>query len=490
MYSMNDINTINISSNDHLLIQYIIFNDITNLQTDIINKLIIKCDKQEYKQYLVNLIYKVAIRLDHLNICQLLIEQKLFPSVDTFFWIILHNNISVINSLIDTNYNFAECHNGLLPIEYALQLHSINPVFYKIIVSLNKFTYIRNPKWWNWFLNLSVYNERINNEFEKLLYHKIKSYVAPVKTIIDLNSLIIQTYIELQKYIDVIVFIKHTSSYIDWHFLMKYLQTTKNISALLKLKLYIPFSFELILTYMDLHLYENVLFLIKKKKPIDYAKLICHLLDNMDIQGLMFIFDYVDKKYISYTDDNGNTLLHLLCMSHVNNDSQKLNSCLQILDHYIPSLIDVENKEGNTPIFMACHNTEIFEQILIKGNDVSIQHINKKGDQLIHHIIRNGTMDVLQKFLYYHHDTIDTLNVEKDTPLLLAIKLKKIDMCNILILNGASINHADTHGNTLGHYISMYGITGINIPSIQHTQNKYGKSPLDYMIQNIYKCVQ
>lgn len=80
---------------------------------------------------------------------------------------------------------------------------------------------------------------------------------------------------------------------------------------------------------------------------------------------------------------------------------------------------------------------------------------------------------------------MDEENNNKETPLMLACKQQKQEMCNILINSGANINTIDNNGNTIGHYICLHNLANIKISSITEIKNNIGKTPYDLLISQL-----
>jgi ankyrin repeat protein len=231
--------------------------------------------------------------------------------------------------------------------------------------------------------------------------------------------------------------------------------------------------------------------ILKNKKYINIEKILMHLIQTCDIKNIVFMFEYMDLNLAKYIFTNGDTIAHILCKLIIQNDDkyeyniEKQLKFLKILLYYFPESLNLQNNNGDTLIFCACSNSYVCEYLLsIQHDNININYI---GDTYIHNIVRYGTYDVLSRiFMYEKINIINYVNNEHETPILLACKLKKTDMINLLLKNGSDNTITDNDGNSIYHYISLYSLHDVEIVEFPEIKNKYNFTPSDYVLQNIF----
>lgn len=468
----------------------IIYNDI-NVFEHLIDGSVNRCNNS----YIMDMLYRICIYFDKYEYIDILFKNKYNPPIDTIFDAIRDNKIKYINLLLKYKINIDVLNSdGFAPIEYALNIYAntdnleSNDITKQIILLLNKCRYTRNPKWWNLVNSMNIYNINQKSEYDKNIYKDIKE--NKINSIKLLNNCIIRNLIKFRMMTELRCFVKHNNKFIDIKELFNVITETHSSEILDYIEQFIPISDDLIMLYFELRLYEKI---IKISDKINLERTLNHLIKQNDIKGLIFIFEYIDKTSPKKLYSNGNTLLHLLCIhSNERTDvtpqiSYDIFRCLKVLINYFPESINISNNIGNIPIFLACKNNYVNELLLIENSDIT--KINSYGDTYLHNIIRNGSIDVLNKVLMcgviQKNNLINIVNHNNETAIILASKLKNQDYCNMLIDYDADLDICDCYGNSIYHYIGLYCLSNINIDTISDKKNYMELTPSDYIIRHV-----
>ena len=244
---------------------------------------------------------------------------------------------------------------------------------------------------------------------------------------------------------------------------------------------------------------------------------------NGDISAI--IFETAKKNFVSsindvetITNDEGNTILHLMFKQKINQDLS-----MQIIKRY-KSVLNKQNNAGETPLIIACKhnvNTEIFTYLLNrskpcykdnKGNTavmyaakngrldmvsalfkkkVSVKRLkNVKGKILLHKCVKSQNFELVD-FLDKQGilGDVNTKDVKLQTPLMLC--KESISIASFLVSKGANLKDQDNEGNTIVHRI-VKSITSKNADEciklidyivkscdeIKTIKNNTGKTPL------------
>lgn len=451
--------------------------------------------------YIIDMLYRICIYFDKYEYIDVLFKNKYNPPIDTIFDAIRDDKIKYINLLLKHKINIDVLNSdGFSPIEYALNIYAnivnseSNDVIKQTILLLNKCKYTRNPKWWDLVNGIQIYNINQKSDYDKYIYQDIKE--SKINSIKQLNNCIVRHLIKFRMVTDLRCFVRHNIKFIDMKDLFNVITESHSSEILNYVEQYIPMSDDLIMIYFELRLYEKI---IKIPDKINMENTLNHLIKQNDIKGLVFIFEYIDKTSPKRIYSNGNTLLHLLCI-HSNERSdvtlEKSTTpqisydtfrCLRVLLNYFPESINISNNDGNIPIFLACKSNYINELLLVENSDIT--KTNSYGDTYLHNIIRNGSIDVLNKVfmcgVIQKNNLIDSINYNNETALILASKLQNQDYCNMLIDYGADLDICDCYGNSIYHYIGLYCLSGINIDTISDKKNFVGLTPTDYIVRHV-----
>lgn len=489
------------------------------------------CGDQHIKKRLINIVFETCMYLRNYKLMQYFMHtdgsfippnQLYFDAVknkkiDYFKMINSHNNGDMGTSLQLDIIN----ENGLTPLEIAIICSKTDPSYMEIITELNK-RYVRNPKYWSILTGTEIYDETPSstNEFELIKQIKNKKTfdvdtvslfeknTGVICDVIKLNNKILEYFLKQDDLNYVELFIK---KYLDWLDLRIFFDNVIKYNSInIFLKLYrqlIDLSGSegsiknLVIEYIvKLHRYDLLLQIkdnIKDKKSMQ--RILKTIIELFDYRGLIFIAEYFGNITLAtefdgsdilvvtphtysqkYTITNRDTIMHLLCKIFPVNESNLIDmqNCFKVLKHYAPFLINAKNESGYPPIYEACNNQMMLELLIMSGAIITYQEL---PNPLMHHIIQNGSIDVLKKFLLYFGELINEKNKANDTPIILAGKLRKANMCNLLLHYRANTSISDNDGNLLEHYISLGGLADVEYKPLETISNNFGYSPQDYL---------
>ena len=445
--------------------------------------------------YIVDMLYRICIYFDKYEYIDSLFKNKYNPPIDTIFDAIKDYKVKYIDLLLKhkINVDVLNC-DGFSPIEYALNNYEnninsdSNDSIKQIILLLNKCKYTRNPKWWDLVNGIKIYNVNQKSDYDKCIYQYIKE--NKIDSIKKLNNCILRNLIKYRMVTELRYFVKHNIKFIDLKELYGNIIESCSSEIMDYIEPFVPMSDDLIMTYFNLRLYEKI---IKISGNINIEYILNCLIKSNDIKGLVFIFEYIDKMSSKRIYSNGNTLLHLLCI--ISNERLDITPqisydtfrCMKVLLNYFPESINVSNNDGNIPIFLSCKNNYVNELLLSENSDVTKR--NSLGDTYLHNIIRNGSIDVLNKVfmcgIIQKNNLLDDVNNNNETALILASKIQNQNYCNMLIDYGANLDICDCYGNSIYHYIGLYCLSNVNIDTISDKKNHVGLTPTDYIIRHV-----
>lgn len=452
----------------------------------------------------IDALYKICINFDKYEWVEFLLHGKWNSQNDIIFQIIKCNKDKYIELLLKNNININVLNvDGLTPIEYAMDLNHKQLTDSKIVVQLNNYKYIRNPKWWDAMHNYKIYNLESNDDYDKSILDDIRTW--KLKTVRQLNNCIVRNMIKYNMFMELREFVKHNINFMNMNKILDDIKNSHRSDIINYLEGIISVTPKLIYTYFDMFLYDKLLN-VKDALINNMDNILVYLISSCNIKGLVFIFEYIDKSAPSkiYNFDYAindtllreqrNTLLHILCsINFTEKNLSDINNCCKVLLNYYPEALNIKDSDGNIPIFLCNKSNYLNELMLITNMDITNEYRNNLGDNYLHNIIRSGTIDVLNKAISYgifnDHNLVNEINGDHETPLMLACKLKKQDFCNILINIGADMNCCDTMGNTIYHYICLYGLSDVKVNNIPEIKNKLGHTPTDYIIKNMITFV-
>lgn len=435
-------------------------------------------------------IYMMSIKLEKYENIEILVKNNIFPTSEQIFYIIGKKQTRMLKILMDNKMSLDILNDkALTPIEMVMDLCDKDKTFSDILFLLNEYKFTRNPKWYDCMKHYCIYSNNATNTFDNMMYEKM----TKTKNINDINNAIIETYIELKAYNDTINYLNYNKKYLDVNTIIKIIRKNNSTEIAKQIYAYVSTmddNYNLTEMYFEMNMYDSVKNYISNENKL---KIMNFLLETINVRGVVYMLEYYDKCMINERDANGNNMMHKLCILHDGkkyNDSEEieLSKMVKILVHYDNKILYDKNNDGNIPIFIACKNNCLTEIILLEQENIT--HTNNIGDNILHNIIRNGDIKVLNKICMYgnisNSKLIDEYNKMYDTPLLLACKLKREDMCNLLIRYGADKNIKDIYGNTLKHYICLYCMSDIEIDDIDDVTNIEGKTPSYFLIK--YLC--
>lgn len=424
---------------------------------------------------------------DNIHIIEYILSKQLNISNKLIYDIIDFHNIDILHLLIHNNVNMNITNSdGLTPIEYAINLYMQNIDVYDIMFELNKTMYLRNPKYWSYANNLGLYVLTPVNSCDKNILESIKKFKNKHNSpnnmnIIILNNIIIKNFIKYNKINDVITFLKFTDQYCDINVICHALYKYKQIDMI---KLLTPILLKqdlFIMVLMTLGMYDLI---DLHKESIEFTNILKYVTINGDYKSLIYLLQYINKDYVNTTFDDQNTLLHILIKSIKYDRLKDYIICFRILMTYNKDLINQKNKYDDIPIFMGPIYGEIISICVEYKSDINIT--TTYGDTILHHIIRySNDPTILIDNIRYLIPLINKQNNDKDTPLMLALKLRKINMCYILLSNQCDINIKDKYENSIFHYMNLYNVQleGLTYDGQINNINMFGNTPNEYIIK-------
>jgi hypothetical protein len=487
-------------NDDYECIRRVVFNPDNLIQ--LINNPINQYDTVT-KNHLLEIVFKTCLYLCKYDLIQKLIDQSIIPPKYLLYDAVVEKKIEYINILSKNNISFdIVVNNGKTPLEVASDLYVTDQSYIDIIIELNKCRYMRNPKYWNICIGTHIYDETATTSNEQSLIEKLKT--SKISTINELNDCILENLIRESTSADILItkFVEQNINWFDHKTFMNNITKYHKVNIFSKVyALFVPKYINIILEYcMKLRQYDTILSLknnIGTKNELQYNKFIQILLresiNKLDHKGLIFIAEYFGQSVLATEFPNRDTILHLLCRVSEQdiigiNNTFDMCKCFKVIQHYVPYLINAKNNDNISPLYDACNNGTLLELLMINGAIVqpSVLHTN---ETFIHHIVKFGTVKNLKKSLLYYGELINEKNINGETPVILAGKLRKSDMCNLLILHGAQTNICDNAGNLLEHYVCLNGLSDVRCV-LTNSKNKFGYTAQDYMLVHLHKCIE
>lgn len=226
-----------------------------------------------------------------------------------------------------------------------------------------------------------------------------------------------------------------------------------------------------------------------------------------DKENLIQDIDYRLKTDPTFRDSNGRTQLHLLLRNggdvperveqlisagcevniedlfgnfpvHVCADLGLAKSCKKLI--YKNSLLDVFNKDGLTPLMLAClrGKPEVVTLLLQHGANPNLQRECKRT--ALHYAVQGRTTECV-KILIESRAKINVKDKHGDSALILAAKMCVEDAVRMLIKQRAiNLNGTDVHGKTALHWAAENGSlpicrvlvnAGVDLDLVDHHMN-------------------
>ena len=186
-------------------------------------------------------------------------------------------------------------------------------------------------------------------------------------------------------------------------------------------------------------------YLIKNyyRETLNYSNdIIYQLINELNVYGLIFIIEFVNKNIINLKDNDNNNLLHYLTNQTIQKDNENYENLefniFNLLMNKKKELITELNNNNETPIFNTIRQNNFYLfNLLIDMDDTIINTQNKNGDYLIHLIINCNFTEALNYYILKSYD-LELRDLNDNTALLLAIKNKQQNIANDLLNNNAN----------------------------------------------------
>ncbi|KAI8335762.1 ankyrin repeat-containing domain protein [Chlamydoabsidia padenii] len=137
---------------------------------------------------------------------------------------------------------------------------------------------------------------------------------------------------------------------------------------------------------------------------------------------------------LDIVDLQGNTLLHLAV-------SKQFMEAIKLLIKKKPDLIDQQNHRGLSPLAIAIgFGYQDVVKLLIEEGGADVDGKTRVAT-VLHHAVTWNRMDALQA-LVDRGATINVVNAMEETPLLVAVQQRKIDMVRYLVAKGADPSYS------------------------------------------------
>ena len=156
----------------------------------------------------------------------------------------------------------------------------------------------------------------------------------------------------------------------------------------------------------------------------------------------------------------GNTLLHEAIYWNS-------NKCILYLMKTCNNVLNVQNKDGNTVLHIACLKGHSFliNEFYKLGSDISMK--NEKGETILHCAVKCGKLDVVKQVfdMMNTHIGLECKDINKRNALHTAVlcRNKNIDIIKFLVNEGSDIINEDCQGYTIITNLNRLEKSSINI---------------------------
>ena len=415
---------------------------------------------------------ETVIKLSNQDFLNYLIEKYIF-------YIIKIKNIEVLDQLLkiykEDNKITILNKNGLNPFEYSLFKFIKDSSYYPFISLLNRYTFTRPKYIFDIILKTNIIKHDIISNYDQIIFNKINK-ISNYENIEIINTIIIDSFykdlnsenntITIE---DIIYFIKENIQFIDLNILFNLIFKYSSVlilKELVKNKI-IEFSKDVLLLFIKL---KQTDYLIKNyyRETLNYSNdIIYQLINELNVYGLIFIIEFVNKDIINLKDNNNNNLLHYLTNQTIQKDNENYENLefnvFKLLMNKKKELITELNNNNETPIFNTIRQNNFYLfNLLIDMDDTIINTQNKNGDYLIHLIINCNFTEALNYYILKSYD-LELRDLNDNTALLLAIKNKQQNIANDLLNNNANTEVVDNKNNGIIYYIALYHLNNIEI---------------------------
>lgn len=454
------------------LLEYYFFISISMFKNKNIET-VIKVSNQEFVNYLIEKYIFYIIKIKNIEVLDQLL--KVYNQ---------ENKISFLNK------------NGLNPFEYSLFKFVKDSSYYPFVSLLNKYNFTRPKYIFDIILKTNIIKHDIISNYDQIIFNKI-SKISNYENIEIINTIIIDSYYKdlnsennTITINDIIYFIKENIQFIDlnilFNLIFKY-SSVLIIKELVKNKI-IEFSKDVLLLFINL---KQTDYLIKNyyKETLNCSKdIIYQLINELNVYGLIFIIEFVNKDIIDLKDDENNNLLHYLTNQTIQKDNENYENLefnvFKLLVNKKKDLITELNNNNETPIFNTIKQNNFYLfNLLLDMDDTTIDIKNKNGDYLIHSLINCNFTEAINYYILKSYD-LELRDINDNTALLLAIKNKQQNIANDLIINNADIEVVDNKNNSIFYYIALYNLNNIEINKKCKLQND--KKIIDGVKTNIF----
>lgn len=420
----------------------------------------------------------ISIQKENLHLFTCLLKKNANIPQKFIYNLIDRFNLPFIQQVMNHQFNLNILNTqNLTPIEYAMLLYinqQENTILFNIINELNKFIYYRNPKWVAYIYQLPLYKYNQQDVCEKSILKSLRksTYINNIK---NLNHIIIRRMIKYNKNNSLIDFLKLTNNNYNLDLVYDELFKHMNISLINELVPLFLHEDKFIYLLFKLRMFDQIETI---KNQVNFNDIIKKLSEFGDYLSIAYLYKHVSHDLIKQHDEKHNNLLHIIYRSAMSETLDNYVCCFKLIIKYDASLLDEKNNDGNIPVF----TTPLCGKLL---NLCGItKQVNKRGDTLLHHIIRYSVQPtILLSVIDQLEDLIDYQNNDKETPLLLAVKLGKTKLCQILLRRKCNISLKDKYDNSIYHYVKKYNLILNDLPPIEKEEsNIYGNTPNDYAL--------
>jgi len=170
-------------------------------------------------------------------------------------------------------------------------------------------------------------------------------------------------------------------------------------------------------------------------------------------------------------DSFGNTPLHCAC----GNNRQALSALLTVI---VGEELDVTNNDGETPLLLVARVGYSEEARLLLQHGADARKVTNIGDTVLHNAAQRGNAHLLRELVSHPNcPAVDSTNLEGLTPLLTAVRQRRVGAASYLLQCGADATRAmpDTKATSL-HLAIIDGDPDI----VQHLLTHYPY--IDYLL--------
>lgn len=420
---------------------------------------------------------------------------------NTIFDIINKKNYEEYKKFKTTKYDIIDFDRNsksfnLNSCEYALELYKsehndiIKSQLKLIILDLSSKIFLRNPCFYADMINLEEIDSDLFDILKdsKIYLNIMKDFNQKIKSINDINNLILTYYIKKDLSDEFYNFLKYKDDKnvkIDINIFNLIIQTDpKNIiiNGIKNNFFSDRTKYKIILWTQNLDYFN----LFSDEFNIDIAtNYINDIVENCLIKSFYFLYK-IDQSIINIVDSDNNNLLHNI--KENGNFSDMIELILKLDD----SLLFKKNNHNEIPLLKHCKNnnvkivTYLIDSIIKNDNESLFELIDNDKNTILHYLCKNDdTLQLIKKIILIKPEILNYQNINYETPLILSAKYSQEDVIYFLKGVNAQMNICDIYGNTVYHYICQNELCiGLDIVN---KENIFGYKPSDYSkISNNY----